>query len=97
MSDALNEKQVREVKAISELEVRRYFDHYLNTVFPEQAEALRTHSEVQVESHNDDREAHGGVEKRLNKMVYLAIGAAGAGGTGLGISIPQLLSVLGGG
>ena len=86
MDSGLTENQVRHATQIAELETRRYFDHYLATVFPQQQRALREHTHLMIERHNESGEAHGGVEGRVSKVMWLAAGAAtfGAGGaTGL--------------
>ena len=72
-------------RAIAELEVRRYFDHYLTNVFPRQLEAA-------IEKHDGDREAHGGVERRFMRVFWIGIGAALATGSGLGYIMYPLMA-----
>jgi hypothetical protein len=71
MSFSDTEKQ--EIKDAAELEVRRYFDHYLENVFPEQVTQM-------VQAHNLSPDAHGGVERRFNKMAWMVAGLGLAGG-----------------
>lgn len=62
-----------EARAIAELEVRRYFDNYLNRVFPEQIKAA-------IQGHDESVLAHGAVSRRLSQYKFLMIGVAfGAG------------------
>lgn len=63
----------KEVKEIAELEVRRYFDHYLEKVWPVQMKAA-------IIEHNTDPKAHGGVERRFSKITWMLLGAAAVGG-----------------
>lgn len=98
MSDqntALTDTQVREVDARAELAVRQYFDYYLKEVVPEQDKKQREHTHFLIQQHDDAEEAHGYVERRLNKAVWLVMGAAmfGSGGA---VGISKLLGGLGG-
>lgn len=65
-----------QVKAIAELEVRRYFDHYLEDVFPVQVAAV-------MDAHNKATDAHGGVLEQFKTVRWILIGAAFASGFGL--------------
>lgn len=76
LSDADREAIVN----IAKLEVREYFDHYLNVVLPRQEKANRHHTHLTVEAHNSSRKAHGGVEQKVNRMRWVLVGL----GTGLG-------------
>jgi len=84
---ALTEQEIERIKELSELETRRYFDHYLETVFPVQVERF-------IDAHNDCQEAHGGVEKKVNRTLWILAGAAGVGGAGIGFGLKGLLSVI---
>lgn len=88
MSDQpLNDAQVREVRQIAELATRRYFDHYLREVFPQQQKALREHTHLMVEAHDADETAHGGVEHRLARLIWIGVGVGlASGGTGAVLS-----------
>lgn len=93
--EALTPSQVREVEHIAELETRRYFDHYLKDVWPEQQRALREHTDLMIQRHDDSDLSHGRAEARLNRLLWLVAGAAAAG-TGGGIGLSKVLtSVLG--
>lgn len=74
-----------DVKRIAKLEVREYFDHYLTNVLPEREKALRAHAHRTVEAHNDSRKAHGGVEGKVNKFLWVALGSGAVGAGGLGL------------
>lgn len=96
MSDqALTEQQHREVKQVAKLEVRQYFDHYLRDVWPQQAAALERQCEHNVQHHNEDPEAHGGVPRKFTRLVWIGLGVALAGG-GSGFGLARLLSSLAG-
>lgn len=49
----------KDVDDRAELVVRRYFDHFLEDVMPKI-----------IEHHNRDRKAHGGAEKKINKLLW---------------------------
>lgn len=86
MPQALTDEQHREVQQIAELEVRRYFDYYLETVWPKQQQALQEYCDSRVQTHNQDEAAHGRTEKKVNRFTWILIGATlggGAGGAGL--------------
>lgn len=87
---ALSRAQVREVQQIAELETRRYFDHYLTEVFPRQQRAFREHTQSLIRQHDDSENAHGGVEQKFSRAVWLLIGVAVAGGAG-GAGLTKLL------
>lgn len=91
--EALTPSQVVQVQQIAELETRRYFDHYLTEVWPQQQKALREHTHLMIEKHDDSDEAHGGVERRFNRTLWLAMGSALTGGMG-GAGLMQLLTNL---
>lgn len=85
----LSESEIARVKEIAELETRRYFDHYLDTVFPVQVERF-------IDAHNDCPEAHGGVEKKVNRVLWICAGAA-AVGTGVGFGAKAVIAAIVGG
>lgn len=83
----LNSKQRQEAQDVSELTVRRYFDHYLTEVFPKQIkEAIRTHDQNVF--------SHGGIVRRFARFKYLLMGFAAAGGFGIGAGFDQLFKLL---
>lgn len=88
--EALSSAQVREVQQIAELETRRYFDHYLQVVWPAQQKALREHTHLMIEQHDDSANAHGGVERRVQRVIWMLLGAAAVGGAG-GVGMTKLL------
>lgn len=93
-NEALSEAQVREVQQIAELETRRYFDHYLRDIWPVQAQALRDQTLQAVRLHNETKDAHGGVEMKLNRFIWLMLGASSVGGVASGSIISLLKQVL---
>lgn len=95
MSQALTDEQHREAQQIAELEVRRYFDYYLETVWPKQQRALQEYCDNQVQQHNQDETAHGSTEKKFRRMLWIAVGATLGGGAG-GAGLLRLLMTLGG-
>lgn len=95
MGDALTETQHREVNQIAELRVRKYFDHYLENVWPKQQAELEKHCRKRIEAHDSDAEAHGGTERKVNRFTWLLIGAAVSGGAG-GAGLVRVLMTLGG-
>jgi hypothetical protein len=67
----------KQMEDIAELKVRQYFDHYLYQTLPATLDQA-------VASHNVDPSAHGGVERKFNRMVWLAMGLAASGGGTVG-------------
>lgn len=92
-NESLTPAQHREVEQIAELAVRRYFDHYLRDVWPQQQQALKDHTNAQIQAHDDAETAHGRVEKRVNRIVWMVIGATIAG-AGAGGGLVRLLMTL---
>lgn len=84
------------MREIAELEVRRFFDGYLRYVVPEQNKALKSFTHVAIEAHDTDRAAHGGVERRVNRLFWLLIGGATVTGGGAGAMLSKLSSLIGG-
>lgn len=84
---ALSERDLTRVDERIELGVHRYFDNYLNNVFPRQINEI-------MEAHNNNMEAHGGVCKKVSKYKWLSIGVLiGLGGLG-GAFFERLTGVL---
>lgn len=81
------------MKIIAELETRRYFDQYLKEVWPVQQQALQTFATEVVKAHNFDPKAHGGVEYRFTRLVWVALGVFLAGGAG-GVGFARLFPIL---
>lgn len=80
---SLSPEQIQQIKEIAELEVRRYFDHYLNEVFPRQLKTA-------IEAHDSDDRAHGSVEIRLDRAVWVFVGVALASG-GMGALVTRFI------
>jgi len=83
----LTEAEQSEAQRIAELEVRRYFDHYLEVVFPAQVQQM-------VKAHDTDADAHGGVAKKVTRASWLLVGASVAGGLGAGLGVERLVKLL---
>lgn len=79
----LTDDQRQEVNDLSELAVRRYFDHFLEEVLP-----------CFFGSHNSDCKAHGGVVKRLERFKWLLIGLSFGAGVGSGVASAKLFALL---
>ncbi len=82
-----------EAHEIAELECRRYFEKYLSVVFPEQLKAQRHHTHLVIEAHDRNPAAHGGVERRFNRITWMVLGAAAVGGGSISALVLKLLSV----
>ena len=79
----LSDDQRAEVSDLSELAVRRYFDHFLEEVLPRF-----------FTSHDSDCEAHNGVAKKLERFKWLLVGLSFGVGVGGGIGLTKLVSLL---
>lgn len=83
----MTEEQVAQAKDIAELKVRQYFDTYLGSTLPMQISQF-------INAHDKDPASHGGVEKRFNRMIWLMMGSAAAGGTAA-TGMMKLIAMLG--
>lgn len=83
-----------DMKRIAELEVRRYFDHYLQNILPDQQKAGRAHTHTMIERHDADVEAHDGVARKVNRMVWIGLGAGAVMGVGGFAGAKALLAIL---
>jgi len=92
--EGLNTTQLEQVRSISKNEVHQYFDYYLREIVPAQQRAARQHTYLMIEKHDDSDKAHGSVEHRVNKMIWVFMGVAAAGG-GAGVGVTKLLGLLG--
>jgi len=84
----LDDKDLKQIEDKAELQVRRYFDHYMSEVFPRQVTTL-------IDIHDASDKAHGGVKVRLNKIIWMATGIAAAGGAS-GAIAAKVVAALGG-
>lgn len=86
------------MKDAAELVCRRYFDRYLNNVFPQQMHELECRLNKRVEAklqiHDINPTAHGGVQHRFDRMFWLLLGIATAGGGGLGAGIARFIDLI---
>lgn len=90
---ALNSAQLREVEQVAELCVRRYFDRYLTDVFPRQQQAIREETTRAIAAHESSTQAHGGVENKLTRVIWLILGIAVASG-GSGAVVGHFISLM---
>lgn len=76
-----------EMELVAEVTVQRFFNHYLNEVFPEQLEAAIT-------AHNKDVTAHSqqilvAVKAESTRLKLWLVGVIFAGGVGGGVGIAK--------
>jgi hypothetical protein len=90
MTEGLNTTQIREVEQLSELAIRRYFDHFLLEIWPQQQAALMASVAQSVAMHDADDQAHGRVEMKFNRVFWVLMGVSAASGVGLA-SVTRLL------
>lgn len=84
----MTKQDCKKVEMMVELGVRRYFDHYLEDIFPKQIAAV-------MEAHDKAADAHGGITGQFMKFRWLIVGAAAGGGLGFGTMIHKLIPFLG--
>jgi hypothetical protein len=90
----------QQIMDIAELQVNKYFDHYLTDVFPDQMIRM-------FGNHNQDAEAHNPrfvvhlktcpTQQRLNKVMWTLAGGSAVVGFGLAIVVrylPNIVKVL---
>jgi len=84
---ALTKRDKEDIAAMIELGVRKYFDHYLHDVFPQQVEAA-------VRAHDDASNAHGGHIASLLRTRWITYGFfVGLGALG-GFGVDRLFSLV---
>lgn len=84
----LSESERGQIAEIAELEIRRYFDKYLNEVFPKQI------ADIMV-AHDKAADAHGGIRGKFSKLRWTLVGFAAGGGIAGGAGLHHLFSILG--
>lgn len=84
---ALTDDDIEIIEDKVELGVRRYFDHYLESILPQQLELMFT-------AHDENCTAHSGIVKRFERFKWLIVGASFGGGLGGGVGIAKLLSLV---
>ncbi len=84
---SLSDSERMESKDIAELEVRRYFDAYLQDVFPAQVK-------MYIDGHNTSPDAHDGVAKAFSRARWIITGAAAVAGLGAGAGLKSLLATV---
>lgn len=90
----MSETTEKQLQDIAELAVRRYFDHYLKEVWPSQQKAMEDHMILLINKHDSSEKAHGNVESKTNKLIWL-IAVCSALGGGAGATAMEILSKLG--
>ena len=85
----MNGENCEKMKLIAEVTVQRFFDHYLEEVFPKQLEQL-------IAAHNRDVTAHtrqiqGAVRAESSRVKLWLMGVIFTGGLGGGIGIAKFL------
>lgn len=88
----MNGDNCEKMKMVAKLEVRQFFDHYLQEVFPVQLTAAIT-------AHNQDVTAHapqikGAVETATVRLKLWVYGLMFGGGCGVGAGITAVVSAL---
>lgn len=84
--EALNPAQVREVEHIADLAAQQYFSNYLEHIWPVQQAAVNEAIRVAVTTHDSSKLAHGGVERKFSKYLWVFLGCligSSVGGAGL--------------
>ena len=89
----MTNEERQQVEDIAEISVRKYFDHYLTEVLPLQQKAERHIMHLSIEQHNADKNAHGGVERKFMKFVWMLLGASAVGG-GSGLLLGKVLNFI---
>ena len=85
MTDQNHQVNCEKMKLIADQKVREYFDHYLQNVLPNQLEQA-------IKVHDGDRQAHGGVERKFMRLMWVSIGVALASGSGVGYGVALILN-----
>lgn len=88
----MDEKDCKKVELVAEITVRRYFDHYLEEVWPDQLAAAIT-------AHNQDVTAHteqikGAVKAESSRLKLWVYGLIFAGGIGGGVGIARAIAAI---
>lgn len=83
----LSQRDKGEVEALAELQVRRYFDDYLQNTLPTTLQQV-------VKSHDDSADAHKGVSRRVDRLLWVLLTGAVAGGGAAGFGLDKLLSAI---
>jgi hypothetical protein len=84
----LTQEHREQIKDIAELEVRKYFDHYQTNIFPQQLTVI-------IAAHNTDEAAHGGVEKKIARFIWIGTGICLASGS-MGALVTKAMGAFGG-
>lgn len=90
----MTDAECKKMEMIAELTVQRFFDHYLEEVFPKQLTAT-------ILAHNQDVTAHasqikGAVETATTKLKLWVYGLMFGGGCGLGAGVTVVIRALSG-
>lgn len=90
----MNGDECKKMEMVAELTVQRFFDHYLEEVFPKQLSAT-------ILAHNQDVTAHapqikGAVETAAARLKLWVYGLMFGGGVGAGAGITAVVNALSG-
>lgn len=83
----MTDQDCEKIKMMVELGVRRYFDHYLLEVFPDQVHQI-------VRSHDRDSSAHGGAISQFLRFKWTLIGFVFGSGAIAGTGLTALVRFL---
>ena len=82
----MNDDDCKKVEMIAEIKVRRFFDHYLNVIFPKQLTAMITAHNLDVTAHSQQIKEAVRTESLRTRLLMLGMIFIGGLGGGLGIS-----------
>ena len=83
----MTDQDCDKIKMMVELGVRRYFDHYLLEVFPDQIRQV-------IEAHDHDSFAHGGIGEKFLRFKWTLIGFVFGTGALAGTGLTALVRFL---
>jgi len=91
MNMATNGRKTR-TEQIAELTVRKFFDHYLDEVFPQQLTAAITAHNKDVTAH--EKQIKTKIQTEVQRLKIWIFGLIFAGGIGSGFALGKLLATL---
>lgn len=86
----MDTEQRKQVEDIAELKVRRYFDEF-EARLADRLKGERNRTHMLIEAHDTSSGAHGGVERRFSRMVWVMMGLSAGGGGTLGAGLMTLV------
>ncbi len=82
----MDTEDCKKVELVAEVTVRRFFDHYLNEVFPQQLEIAITAHNKDVTAHVEQIQIAVRAESSRIKLWLCSLLVTGGGGVGFGIA-----------